>query len=193
MQLGYFEYYVIGINILGFLLFLVDHLLYTFTDEAQIDVAVTIVSLLGGSAGIILSMLLFSRKAVKANMMSRVFVACVFVIQLVIFLILKGHINNEITLDVLSFFDSHRLLLTYLVVINFITLIAFAVDKIAAIEEKPRIRIVTLLGLAFIGGSIGGLIGMFVFRHKIKKDYFMVGVPLIIIMQVVVIFYLMNN
>ena len=78
-------------------------------------------------------------------------------------------------------------------VINFITLIAFAVDKIAAIEEKPRIRIVTLLGLAFIGGSIGGLIGMFVFRHKIKKDYFMVGVPLIIIMQVVVIFYLMNN
>ncbi len=192
MQLGYFEYYVIGINVIGFLAFLVNHLLYTFTDELQIDIVVTIASILGGSAGIILAMLLFSRAAVKANMMSRVFVACVFVIQLVIFLIVKGHINNEITLDFLNFFETHKPILVYLVVINFITVIAFGVDKIAALEDKTRIRIVTLLGLSFIGGSIGGLIAMFVFRHKIRKDYFMVGVPLIIVMQVVVIFYLMN-
>ena len=192
MQLGYFEYYVIGINVLGFLAFLVNHLLYTFTDELQIDIVVTIASILGGSAGIILAMLLFSRAAVKANMMSRVFVACVFVIQLVIFLIVKGHINNEITLDFLNFFETHKPILVYLVVINFITVIAFGVDKIAALEDKTRIRIVTLLGLSFIGGSIGGLIAMFVFRHKIRKDYFMVGVPLIIVMQIVVIFYLMN-
>lgn len=192
MQLGYFEYYVIGINVIGFLAFLVNHLLYTFTDELQIDIVVTIASILGGSAGIILAMLLFSRAAVKANMMSRVFVACVFVIQLVIFLIVKGHINNEITLDFLNFFETHKPILVYLVVINFITVIAFGVDKIAALEDKTRIRIVTLLGLSFIGGSIGGLIAMFVFRHKIRKDYFMVGVPLIIVMQIVVIFYLMN-
>lgn len=192
MQLNYFDYYVIGINVIGFLVFLVNHLLYTFTDELQIDIVVTIVSILGGSAGIILAMLLFSRAAVKANMMSRVFVACVFVIQLVIFLIVKGHIRNEITLDFLSFFERHKPILVYLVVINFITVIAFGVDKIAALEDKTRIRIVTLLGLAFIGGSIGGLIAMFVFRHKIRKDYFMVGVPLIIVMQIVVFFYLMN-
>ena len=125
-------------------------------------------------------------------MMSRVFVACVFVIQFVIYLIVKGHIKNEITLDFLSFFERHKPILVYLVVINFITVIAFGLDKIAALEDKTRIRIVTLLGLAFIGGSIGGLIAMFVFRHKIRKDYFMVGVPLIIVMQIVVFFYLMN-
>lgn len=192
MQLNYFDYYVIGINVIGFLVFLVNHLLYTFTDELQIDIVVTIVSIIGGSAGIILAMLLFSRAAVKANMMSRVFVACVFVIQFVIFLIVKGHIKNEITLDFLSFFERHKPILVYLVVINFITVIAFGLDKIAALEDKTRIRIVTLLGLAFIGGSIGGLIAMFVFRHKIRKDYFMVGVPLIIVMQIVVFFYLMN-
>lgn len=192
MQLSYFVYCVIGINVIGFLVFLVNHLLYTFTDELQIDIVVTIVSIMGGSAGIILAMLLFSRAAVKANMMSRVFVACVFVIQLVIFLIVKGHIRNEITLDFLNFFERHKPILIYLVVINFITVIAFGVDKIAALEDKTRIRIVTLLGLAFIGGSIGGLIAMFVFRHKIRKDYFMVGVPLIIVMQIVVFFYLMN-
>ena len=33
---------------------------------------------------------------------------------------------------------------------------------------------------------------MYLFHHKTKKDYFAVGVPLIIVMQVVVIFYLMN-
>lgn len=60
---------------------------------------------------------------------------------------------------------------------------AFAIDKIAAIEGRSRIRIVTLLGLAFIGGSIGGLIAMYLFRHKIRKDYFTVGIPLIMVMQ----------
>lgn len=192
MELGFFEYYVIGINIIGFLLFLVNQLLYSFTDEGQIDAAVTVASFLGGSAGIILAMLLFSREAVKENMMSRIFVACIFIIQVIIFLIVEGYISNEITLDFLGYFERHKPLLIYLVVINFITLIAFALDKIAAIEDKTRIRIVTLLGLAFVGGSIGGLIAMYVFRHKTRIDYFTVGIPLIIIMQVIVIFYLMN-
>lgn len=45
----------------------------------------------------------------------------------------------------------------YLIVINVVTLIVFGIDKINAIRHKSRIRNVTLLGLAFIGGSIGGL------------------------------------
>ena len=83
--------------------------------------------------------------------------------------------------------------LGYLLVINVVTLIVFAIDKIAAIEHRSRIRIVTLLALCFIGGSIGGLLAMYVFRHKTRQDYFSVGVPLIMIMQVVVIFYIMNG
>ena len=59
-------------------------------------------------------------------------------------------------------------------------------------ERRGRIRILTLLGLSFIGGSVGGLIAMYAFRHKTKKDYFTVGLPLIMVMQVVVVFYLMN-
>ena len=51
---------------------------------------------------------------------------------------------------------------------------------------------VTLLALAFAGGSIGSLIAMYAFHHKTKKDYFTVGVPLILIMQIVVVFYIMN-
>ena len=85
-----------------------------------------------------------------------------------------------------------EVLVIYLFVINFVTFAAFAVDKIAAIERKSRIRIVTLLGLSFIGGSLGALIAMYLLRHKTKKDYFTVGVPLTMVMQVVVIFFLMN-
>lgn len=73
------------------------------------------------------------------------------------------------------------------------TFAAFAIDKIVAIERKPRIRIVTLLGLSFVGGSIGGIIAMYLHRHKTRKDYFTVGLPLIIVMQIVLLFYVMND
>ena len=192
MELGVFEYYLIVVNVIGFVLFAVNTWLYSHTADGQIDVALTITSLLGGSAGILLSILVFDRKAEKGNMMSRVFIACIFVIQIVILLMVKGFVAKNITLAFWSFFDQHKVLIMYLVVINFITLAAFAIDKIAAIEGRSRIRIVTLLGLAFIGGSLGGLIAMYLFRHKIRKDYFTVGIPLIMLMQVFVIFYFMN-
>ena len=192
MELGVFEYYLIVVNVIGFVLFAVNTWLYSHTADGQIDVALTITSLLGGSAGILLSILVFDRKAEKGNMMSRVFIACIFVIQIVILLMVKGFVAKNITLAFWSFFDQHKVLIIYLVVINFITLAAFAIDKIAAIEGRSRIRIVTLLGLAFIGGSLGGLIAMYLFRHKIRKDYFTVGIPMIMLMQVFVIFYFMN-
>lgn len=192
MVIGTFGYYLIIINVVGFAAFIINMLLYNSTGEGQIDVILTIVSLLGGSAGIIAAILIFDRKAEKGNMMSRIFVACIFVIQIIILLIIKGHLADNITLAFWKFLDSHRILLMYLVVINLVTFAAFAVDKIAAIKQKPRIRIVTLLSLSFAGGSIGALIAMYLLRHKIRKDYFTVGVPLTLVMQMVVIFFLMN-
>lgn len=192
MVIGTFGYYLIIINVVGFAAFIINMLLYNSTGEGQIDVILTIVSLLGGSAGIIAAILIFDRKAEKGNMMSRIFVACIFVIQIIILLIIKGHLADNITLAFWKFLDSHRILLMYLVVINLVTFAAFAVDKIAAIKQKPRIRIVTLLSLSFAGGLIGALIAMYLLRHKIRKDYFTVGVPLTLVMQMVVIFFLMN-
>lgn len=197
MQLNYFDYYVIGINLLGFLLFAVNTWLYRHTHNKEIDKVITTVSFLGGSFGIAASIMIFARNEIKSKqkkeiMMSRVFVFSMLVIQIIIFLIIKGHIKNNITVNFLVFFDQHRSFLLYLVIINVITLIAFGIDKIKAIKNKRRIRIVTLLSLAFIGGSIGALIGMYAFRHKTSTDYFYIGVPLIIVMQAFVIFFLMN-
>ena len=193
MELSRFDYYLIAINAIGFILYLVNTWLYSHTAEGQIDRILTITSLLGGSLGIVIAILLFDRKSVKDNMMSRVFVICVLIIQIIIFLMVKGHIKTDLTFAFWEFFGAHKILIVYLLAINIVTLIAFAVDKIAAIEHRSRIRIVTLLGLAFIGGSIGALIAMYVFHHKTKQDYFSVGVPLIMLMQAVVIFFLMNG
>lgn len=132
------------------------------------------------------------RKAQKSNMMTRVFVTCVLVIQVIIFLLIKGHHADKITFDLLGFFNNHRILLVYLGIINFITFAAFAIDKYKAIKHKTRIRIVVLLGMAFAGGSLGGLIAMYLFKHKTKKNYFTTGIPLMIIMQLLLLFYIMN-
>lgn len=187
-----FEYYLIGVNVIGFFLYLLNIFLYSHTENAQIDAILTIGALIGGSAGILLAILLFDRKTVKDNMMSRVFIVCVFVIQVIILLMVKGHHADHITLAFWEFFAKYKILLIYLAVINFIAFAAYAVDKVNAAKHRSRIKIVTLLGLAFVGGSVGSLLAMYLLRHKTRKDYFTVGVPLIMIMQVVVIFYAMN-
>lgn len=90
-ELGKLEYYLLAINVIGALVYLINMLLYRHTARGQIDVVVTIVSLLGGSAGMLLMILLFDRKAEKENMMSQVFIICIFVIQVIVLLIFKGH------------------------------------------------------------------------------------------------------
>lgn len=190
--MGNFECYLIGVNVLGFILYLINMWLYDHTEKSNVDKLLTVVSILGGSAGPLLAILLFDRKSVKQNMMSRVFVVCVFVIQVVLFLMYKGHHAEVLNFEVWKVFTEHKYVLIYLGIINVVTFIAFAIDKLNAIGHRSRIRIVTLLGLAFMGGSLGGLLAMYLLHHKTKKDYFTVGIPLIRLMQVVVVFYVLN-
>ena len=77
----------------------------------------------------------------------------------------------------------------YLVAINLITFIVYGADKHAAIKGRTRTRVATLLGLAFIGGSLGAFFGMGVFRHKTKKLQFIIGVPFMLIIHVLLIWY----
>lgn len=192
MFMDAFGCYLVIVNVLGFILFAINTWLYSHTQDKQIDVVLTIISLLGGSLGIVAGILIIDRKARKENMMSRVFVVCVLIIQVIAFLMLKGIHKEKISFAFWEFFSQHKLLGIYLVIINVVTFIAFGIDKLKAVSHKYRIRIVTLLCLAFAGGSAGGLLGMYVFRHKINKNYFTTGIPLIILMQAVVVFFLMN-
>lgn len=193
MQFSLFDYYLIGINVLGFILFAVNIFLYTFTLELQIDKAVTVTALLGGSLGIFISIIIFSIAPKKEILMSRVFIVCVLIIQIILFLIIKGYIKNDITIAFWTFLENHQIFLLYLLTINVITFIVFLADKVLAIKHKYRIRNVTLLVLSIMGGSIGGIIAMYAFRHKINKDYYSIGLPLMLLMQLFVLFFLMNG
>lgn len=76
------------------------------------------------------------------------------------------------------------LLMIYLVIINLIAFLTFGADKRRARRDKRRVRESTLFLLAVLGGSIGALLGMYVFRHKTRHWYFCVGIPAILILQI---------
>ena len=80
-----------------------------------------------------------------------------------------------------------RILIWYLAVINFITWIAYGLDKGRAKSGKWRIPERTLLLLALIGGSLGALAGMILFRHKTRKAKFVVGVPVMLVIHSVIV------
>lgn len=192
MNLNIFDRYLLIINIIALVIYGIKVLVYKHQTRDWFEKLCMFIVLLGGSAGILLMIILFGRKAVKENMMSRVFTLCMLVIQAILLLIVKGYHGDQIHIDFWDYLMQHRILLIYLAVVNILTIIVFGVDKMNAKSNRQRVRIVTLLGLAFIGGSVGALIGMYGFHHKTKKAYFTVGVPLILLMQVVVLFYVMN-
>ncbi len=75
--------------------------------------------------------------------------------------------------------------LVYLAVVNLISFAAFGWDKQKARWGGRRIPEKTLLSLAVFGGSVGAWIGMKVFRHKIRKAEFKVGILVILSIQCV--------
>ncbi|REC80126.1 DUF1294 domain-containing protein [Chryseobacterium elymi] len=76
-----------------------------------------------------------------------------------------------------------------LLIINFITFIIFSWDKRLSIKHRRRIPETTLLGAAFIGGTIGGILGMFIFRHKVSKKSFLLKFGAIILIQILCIYF----
>lgn len=77
------------------------------------------------------------------------------------------------------------IILIYIIIINLIAFLAMYIDKKRAKWGKWRIKESTLFILVLLGGGIGGIAGMKTFRHKTKKMRFVIGFPLILIVEVV--------
>lgn len=75
----------------------------------------------------------------------------------------------------------------YLAIINVVGLIFMLADKIKAMNGAWRIPETTLMGIAAIGGSLGTLIGIYLFRHKTLHPKFTVGVPVLLAIHAVLI------
>lgn len=78
-------------------------------------------------------------------------------------------------------------LIIYIIVINLVAFLAMFIDKKKAEKDRWRIKESTLLTLALIGGSIGAITGMYVFHHKTKKPRFYIGIPIMIVVQILIV------
>lgn len=88
--------------------------------------------------------------------------------------------------------DDNLLIVIYLIGINVVTFFVYGLDKWKAKHGQWRIPESTLLTLAAIGGSIGAWVGMKVWHHKTMHKKFVIGVPVILILQVLLAAYLLK-
>ena len=86
-----------------------------------------------------------------------------------------------------------EIMIICLLLINAAGLLVMLADKKKARKNLWRIPEATLLTMAALGGSIGILAGMYLFHHKTKKPKFFIGVPLILIAQLIAVFFLMRH
>ena len=73
----------------------------------------------------------------------------------------------------------------YIIIVNILAFCLYGIDKSAAVKQKQRIPNRVLLLIAAIGGSLGALAGMYIFRHKTKKWYYTITVPVLLMIQIV--------
>ncbi|MGG7078902.1 DUF1294 domain-containing protein [Clostridium sardiniense] len=82
----------------------------------------------------------------------------------------------------------NTIFITYILIVNILGYFLMFLDKQKAKKHKWRIPENTLMLVAIIGGSIGSIIGMQTFRHKTKHIKFKFGIPIILVLQVILLF-----
>ncbi|MBQ7964822.1 MAG: DUF1294 domain-containing protein [Ruminococcus sp.] len=87
----------------------------------------------------------------------------------------------------------YNFLIFYLILISIISIIVTVWDKISAIAQKRRVPERVLLTLSAVGGSVAMLVTMLIIRHKTRKPKFMIGIPAIILLQLILILLVVVN
>jgi len=77
-----------------------------------------------------------------------------------------------------------QIVVLYILLVNLGGFVAFGVDKKKSQRAKWRIPETTLMTFALLGGSPGCLLAMNLFRHKTQKPLFYIGIPAILIVEV---------
>ena len=85
------------------------------------------------------------------------------------------------------------ILLAVLLLVNVLAFALYGIDKLTAKKGAWRIPESTLLLVAFLGGSLGALLGMELFRHKTKHAKFKVLVPLFLILHIALGVYMFKS
>ena len=86
-----------------------------------------------------------------------------------------------------------KTILLLLVAVNLVSFTLYGLDKLKAKKDLWRIRESTLLLIALLGGSVGALLGMEVFRHKTKHWQFKVLVPVFLVLHIALAVWLVKS
>ena len=91
-----------------------------------------------------------------------------------------------------NFNNKELYFILYLLIINLLAFITFALDKRKAMKKDFRVPEATLLFLSLLGGGLGGLMAMVIFKHKLSKKLFYIGLPVIIISNIIIELMIIN-
>ncbi len=80
--------------------------------------------------------------------------------------------------------DWGRVVLIWLAFMSLLAFTLFAQDKFKARHGRWRISEAALWAVAILGGGVGATLGMWLFRHKTKKGFFPIGLPLLALLQI---------
>ena len=83
-----------------------------------------------------------------------------------------------------------QIAIIYLLIINILGFLVMGIDKHKAKMGNRRIPENSLFMFTVLGGGVGTIIGMYVFHHKTKKLKFTIGMPLILILEILIFIYL---
>ena len=84
----------------------------------------------------------------------------------------------------------------YLLSVTIFSFLLYGYDKFKALKNSRDVRRISenkLLFSSFIGGTVGSILSMFLFRHKIKKISFLVKLTLVIVIQTVILYLYVNQ
>lgn len=76
-------------------------------------------------------------------------------------------------------------IILYFVMMNIVAFALMGIDKKRAVRHEWRVSEANLFLPALLGGSVGAIAGMRCFHHKTKHWYFVIGMPLILIVQLI--------
>ena len=83
-----------------------------------------------------------------------------------------------------------QIFIIYLIIINILGFLIMGLDKYKAKMGDRRIPENTLFTFTVLGGGVGTIAGMYLFHHKTKKMKFKIGMPLILILEILIFIYL---
>lgn len=189
--MGPYLMYLLAVNAIAFLAFIIDFLLYKFADRELVDHRVlSLFAVAGGGVGMLPAFLLWDRHVIKDNVAWR-FIA---VLGVIVWALVTLCVYGVVRLDVkalLAPLDLASLIPVgiYVLAMSAVTFCVFAYDKRQAERGGQRVREFVLLTLSLLGGAIGGLLAMHLVRHKIRVYYFSWGLPIMIVLHVGLVTY----